>query len=139
MFFDNYSAYVTRSFKQIEAEAIPTEVIKKPHIEGLCYNNLIFNEVDWYFTHRNEQYDEPDYIFFNRMDDEMDKPLLSPKVMFEEVFSGKNGRFRDWWYASLYDDYLIFYSPYREEWTKPVRAWKCYKHTIFDEEGEPIH
>ncbi len=120
--------------KQVEAEAVPEEELAKPYLEGLCYNNLLFNDVDEYFTHR----DGPDYVFYERMEGEEDKPLLTSKIMFEEVFSLENGRFQHWWYARMYDEYLVLYSPHREEWSKPVRAWKCYECRAFDENGKPV-
>ena len=36
-------------------------------------------------------------------------------MMEERIFSHENGRFRNWWYADLYDDLIVFYSPLKDE------------------------
>ena len=48
--------------------------------------------------------------------------------MKERIFSHASGRFRNWWYADMYEDLLIFYSPYKdeEENPKPMKAWRRY-------------
>lgn len=40
----------------------------------------------------------------------------------------ENERFRNWWYADLYDDLIVFYSPFRdgEKGAAPVKAWRRY-------------
>ena len=38
----------------------------------------------------------------------------------------------------MYDDHLVLYSPYRNEWSEPVRAWKVYEHVHFGVDGKPI-
>ncbi len=45
--------------------------------------------------------------------------------MEERIFSHENGRFRNWWYADLYDGLIVFYSPFRdgEKGAAPVKAW----------------
>ena len=134
--FDNDTGYVAKYMKQVEAEAVPDRELAETYIEGLCYNNLVFNEADYHFTRENEYNGGPDYVFFERMEDEENKPLLTPKIMFEEIFNIKRGKFMNWWYASMYDEYLVFYSPYRERWDKPVRAWKCYERTKFGKNGK---
>lgn len=135
--FDNDTGKVAKYMKQVEAEGVPTEHLERPHVKGLCYNNLVFNATDWHFTFENEYNNGPEYVFFERRDSDEDKPLLTPKIMFEEIFNIRSCRFMNWWYASMYDDYLVFYSPYREEWDKPVRAWKCYERTKFGKKGKP--
>lgn len=49
-------------------------------------------------------------------------------MMEERIFSHENGRFRNWWYADLYDDPIVFYSPFRdrEKGAAPVKAWRRY-------------
>ena len=48
--------------------------------------------------------------------------------MEELVFSHARGRFRNWWYADMYDDLLVLYPPLKvEEVTpKPVKARRRY-------------
>lgn len=124
MLFFEEGASVTRYMKRIDTDSLTEMDLSAPHIEGICYNNLLFNEVDWHFTKSSERGECPEYNFFG---DKIDGPdLLSPEVMFEEVFSHKNGRFRSWWKARLYDDFLIFYSPYSEDCAAPVKAWRKY-------------
>ena len=52
-------------------------------------------------------------------------------MMKEQVFSHENGRFRNWWYADLYDDLIVFYSPLKDgdsgdRDAAPVKAWRRY-------------
>ena len=46
--------------------------------------------------------------------------------MGELVFSHARGRFRNWWYADMYDDLLVLYPPFKVEGVtpKPVKAWR---------------
>lgn len=123
LFFED-GASVTRYMKRIDADSLAEADLAAPHVEGICYNNLLFNEVDWYFTRSNEKGERPEYNFFG---DKVDGPnLLSPEIMFEEVFSHKNGRFRNWWRARLYVDLLVFYPPHLEDDGAPVNAWRKY-------------
>lgn len=48
--------------------------------------------------------------------------------MGELVFSHARGRFRNWWYADMYDDLLVLYPPFKVEGMtpKPVKAWRRY-------------
>ena len=80
------------------------------------------------FTYAHEHKGAPEYAFWNEDVAHENLPPLSFEIMQHEVFNHENGRFRDWWYASLYDDYLVFYSPYDPERRQPpVKAWKRYK------------
>mgnify|MGYP004498671253 CR=1 FL=1 len=44
----------------------------------------------------------------------------------ELVFSHARGRFRNWWYADMYDDLLVLYPPFKVEGVtpKPVKTWR---------------
>ena len=54
--------------------------------------------------------------------------LFTCRMMEERIFSHENGRFRNWWYADLYDGLIVFYSPFRdgEKGAAPVKAWRRY-------------
>ena len=124
MLFFEEGASVTRYMKRVDVDTLTDEELSAQHLEGICYNNLLFNEVDRHFTWRNEHNGAPEYNFFG---DKMDGPnLLTPEIMYEEVFSHKNGRFINWWRASLYENLLVFYSPYSNQGDKPVKAWRKY-------------
>lgn len=124
LFFED-GASVSRYMKRIDATEIDDAVLDRPCIEGICYNNLLFNEVDRHFTWTSERGESPEYNFFGDQEDGPD--LLTPEVMFDEVFSHKNGRFRDWWRAKLYDDLLVFLSPFESHGDSPVKAWRLYE------------
>ncbi len=49
-------------------------------------------------------------------------------MMEERIFSHENGGFRNWWYADLYDNLIVFYSPFKdgEKSAAPVKAWRRY-------------
>ncbi len=125
MLFFEEGGSVTRYMKRVDVDALTSSDLEAEHAEGICYNNLLFNEADRHFTWRNERDECPEYAFFEDMPDGHD--LLTPEIMFREVFSHENGRFRNWWYARLYDDLLVFYSPYKEDGCKPVKAWRRYE------------
>lgn len=128
MVFDGPGGSVSRYMCRIDVEGIPKDELNKPHAEGICFNNLLFNEVDGYLAY-SEKFKDGSYELFGTKNEEGGGPLFTTKLMMEEIFSHKNGRFRDWWYASLYKDYLVFYSPFKIEGkvSKPVKAWKCYE------------
>lgn len=126
LFFED-GASVTRYMKRIDVDTLTEVELAAPHIDGICYNNLLFNHVDRYFTRRSEQGECPEYNFFG---DQIDGPeLLTPKIMFDEIFSHENGWFLNWWRAKLYDDLLVFYSPHERHGDAPVKAWRKYEQT----------
>ncbi len=63
-------------------------------------------------------------------------PLYTCRLMKEQVFSRENGRFRNWWYADMHEDLLVFYSPCKdeEEKPKPVKAWRRYNQVWHNED-----
>ena len=125
MAFDNGSDSVTRYLRRVDSESVPPDLGSVAHEEGICYSNLLFNEVDEHFTRRSKDGKCPEYNFWGFEDDGPD--ILTPKVMQEEVFSHKNGRFLNWWYADMYQDWLVFFSPFdpgKKE--PPVKAWMRY-------------
>ena len=133
MFFDGDSISVTRYMRRCDAEGIPQEELNKPYSEGVCYSNLLPNEVYEYFTERAPK---PYSAEGEDEKHEIDIGEIPPKTAFEEIFSGKHGWFHHWWYARLYQDYLVFYSPcvfqVKDDkpavmWDKPVKAWMRYE------------
>lgn len=128
MIFDDPAGPVSCCMRQVEAEAVPSVELDRPHVDGICFSNLFFNEVDAHFEYARCNGESLEYVFFEPAEGEEGLPLLTPKVMQEEIFSHKAGKLLHWWPASLYDEYLILYSPHREHWPKPVRAWKAYLH-----------
>ena len=128
MVFDGWNDPVTRCMRRIATDAPPEDLAEMAHADGIIYNNLLFNEVDSHFTYAHEHKGAPEYAFWNEDVAHENLPPLSFEIMQHEVFNHENGRFRDRWYASLYDDYLVFYSPYDPERRQPpVKAWKRYK------------
>lgn len=128
MVFDGWNDPVTRCMRRIATDAPPEDLAEMAHADGIIYNNLLFNEVDSHFTYAHEHKGAPEYAFWNEDVAHENLPPLSFEIMQHEVFNHENGRFHDWWYASLYDDYLVFYSPYDPERRQPpVKAWKRYK------------
>ena len=138
MVFKSLYGYVSKFMKQVDVESVSSEDLSKPYVEGLCCNNLLFHALDRHFAYENKYHNAPEYEFFELELSSEDKPLLTAKVVFEEIFSLKNGKFRDWWFARMYDDCLVLYSPYRNKCSKPVRVWKVYEHVHFDADGKPI-
>lgn len=137
MVFGACSDSVTRYMRRIATDDLPEDLSTLPHADGIVYNNLLFNEVDRHFTRAHEQGDAPEYAFWDDQVHYENLPPLTFEVMQREVFSHKNGRFRNWWYASLYDDYLVFYSPCDPERRRPpVKAWKRYEQVWPKEEAE---
>ena len=60
-------------------------------------------------------------------------------MMKEQIFSHENGRFRNWWYADLYDDLIVFYSPLKDgdsgdRDAAPAKAWRRYSQVWRSEE-----
>lgn len=123
LFFED-GASVSRYMKRVDPDEITMEELDAPCEEGICYSNLLFNEVDWWYTRKSEDGERPEYNFFG---DQQDGPdLLTPKIMFDDVFSHRNGRFKNWWRARLYKDLLVFLSPYEDNGDSPVKAWRRY-------------
>lgn len=122
MVFDGGSASVTRYLKRVDASSIDAA---DGGTGGICFNNLLFNDVDSYYSLKSRRGECPEYEFFD--DDDESAPKLTTRMMFEEVFSGENGRFRNWWFADMSEDLLILYRPYDPARRMPLKAWKRYE------------
>ena len=125
MVFDPPGNRVTRYLLRVGTDTLPVRI--DGGIDGLVWNNLLFNELDSWFTCKSSRGDCPEYEFFGGAAEVERNPLLTPKIVCDEVLSNKNGRFRNWWYACLTKDLLVFYSPYDPERITPVKAWRRYE------------
>lgn len=115
MVFDT-EPHVTRYMKRICVDDLPENLADLPCTEGYIYNNLLFNAVDSHFTWEWEHGGKAfDYSW----------GYLSPRRIEEEVFSGRNGRYRDWWYCRNFADYIVFYGT--REMDVPLKAWMRYE------------
>lgn len=124
MVFDS-EPWVTRYMKRIDVDDLPESLAGDPCVEGYIYNNLLFNSVDSHFTWAWK---------ISGKDGEYDWDHLTPRRISEEVFSGANGRFRDWWYCRNYADYIVLYAT--REMDVPLKAWRRYDQVWDDEEDE---
>lgn len=128
MIFDSPSAPVSRYMRRIDAESLGKNELDSAHKSGICFNNLLFNEVGWFVDSKHESSGEPDYEILGNPGDPDRGPLFTCCMMEERIFSHENGRFHNWWYADLYDDLIVFYAPFKdgEKDTVPVKAWRRY-------------
>ena len=125
MVFDDPSGAVSRYMRRVDSELVPSDLTDMRHTDGICHSNLLLNEIDEHLAGEDKWREASEYNFFG--DDEDGGKLLTPKVMQEEIFSCKNGRFLHWWYARMYEDWLVFWSPFDPKRAKfPVKAWKQY-------------
>lgn len=139
MFFDGPSAPVSRYMRRIDAESLGKDELAREHKSGICFNNLLFNEVDWFVGSEHESNGEPDYEILGNPGEPDRGPLFTCRMMEEQIFSHENGRFRNWWYADLYDDLIVFYSPLKDgdsgdRNAAPVKAWGRYSQVWRSEE-----
>lgn len=132
MVFDPPSDCVTRYLLRVGTDTLPIQI--NGGIDGLIWNNLLFNDLDSWFTLESSRGDCPEYDFFGDSTEAEQGPLLTPKIVSDVVLSDKNGRFRNWWYARLTDDLLVFYSPYDPDRKTPVKAWRRYEQNWTDED-----
>ena len=68
MFFDGPSARVSRYMRRIDAESLGKDELTREHKSGICFNNLLFNEVDWFVGSKHESNGEPDYEILGNPD-----------------------------------------------------------------------
>lgn len=53
--FDEPSAPVSRYMRRIDAESLGKDELAREHTSGVCFNNLLFNEVDWFVDSKRER------------------------------------------------------------------------------------
>ena len=128
MFFDGPSARVSRYMRRIDAESLGKDELAREHKSGICFNNLLFNEVDWFIGSKHKSSGEPDYEILGNPSEPDRDPLFTCRMMEKRIFSYENGRFRNWWYADLYDDLIVFYTSLKDgkKNAVPVKAWRRY-------------
>ena len=112
----------------LEAESLGEDELAREHKSGICFSNLLSNEVGWFVDRKHESSGGPDYEILGNPGEPDRGPLFTCRMMEEQILSNENGRFRNWWYADLYDDLIVFYAPFRdgEKGAAPVKAWRRY-------------
>ena len=55
MIFDGPSAPVSRYVRRIDAESLDKDELAREHKSGICFNNLLFNGVDWFVGSKHER------------------------------------------------------------------------------------
>lgn len=78
MFFDGPSARVSRYMRRIDAESLGKDELAREHKSGICFNNLLFNEVDWFVGGKHESNGEPDYEILGNPDLSFMGPETAP-------------------------------------------------------------
>lgn len=136
MIFDDPCGPVSRYMRRIDAESLGKDELACDHKSGICFSNLLFNEVDWFVGRKHKSNGEPDYEILGNPGEPDRGPLFTCRMMEDRIFSHENGRFRNWWYADMYDNLLVFYSPFKdeEETPVPVKAWRRYEQVWRGEE-----
>ena len=128
MVFDDPRGPVSRYMRRIDAESLGKDELAREHKSGVCFSNLLLNEVGWFVDRKHESSGEPDYEILGNPGEPDRGPLFTCRMMEEQIFSNENGRFRNWWHADVYDDLIVFYAPFRdgEKGAAPVKAWRRY-------------
>jgi len=124
MAFDEPVNRVTRYLQRCSiSEAAQAVSDERGFLDGYVYSNLLYDHVARHFSGR----DCSPYAVEKRelRYDGTLTPLVTPKVMDEEIFSHKNGRFRHWWYGKMGRDCLILYS--EAEMVSPTRLWRVFE------------
>lgn len=129
MVFDDSCDQVSRYMRRIDAESLSSKELDRAHKSGIYFSNLLFNEVDSFVSIWHERNAEPDYETLGNPGEPDRGSLFTCRLMKDIIFSHARGRFRNWWYADMYEDILVFYSPFKDEQDapKPVKAWRCYQ------------
>lgn len=92
------------------------------------FSDQLFNDVAPFTDSWHKSEGEPEYELFGNLGEPDNGLLFTYRLMGELVFSHARGRFRNWWYADMYDDLLVLYPPFKVEGMtpKPVKAWRRY-------------
>lgn len=81
MFFDDPSAPVSRYMRRIDAESLSKDELAREHKSGICFNNLLFNEVDWFVGSKHKSNGEPDYEILGNPGEPDRGPLFTCRMM----------------------------------------------------------
>lgn len=136
MVFDDPRGPVSRYMRRIDAESLGSSELTRDHKSGICFSNLLFNEVDRFASGNHKGDGFSDYELLGTPGEKDRGPLFTCRLMEEQIFSHENGRSRNWWYADMYDDLLVFYSPLKDEENSstPVKAWRRYNQVWREEQ-----
>lgn len=93
MIFGPPGDHVTRYLLRVGTDTLPARI--DGGIDRLVWNNLLFNEVDTWFTYHSSRRDCTEYAFFGVESETEQKSLLTSEIASDTVFSHKNGRFRN--------------------------------------------
>lgn len=131
MVFDNHRNPVSRYMRRVDAESLGQDELARNHRGGVFFSDRLFNDVAQFTNSWHKSECEPEYELFGNPGEPDAGPLFTYRLMEELVFSHAYGRFRNWWYADMYDDLLVLYPPFKVEGAapKPVKAWSRYDQT----------
>jgi hypothetical protein len=119
--FDNADIYVTRYMRRALGSAAPFEA--NAH-RGIFYNEeLFFDEVEKYFVKKLKNGEAPDYEYYYA-DWAEGKPLLTPRIMHEDVFHNQKTAFRYWFRATLSEQSLVIYGQEDTSLANPLKVWR---------------
>lgn len=118
--FDDGGIRVTRYMRRTSKSLLPARFDAQ---QGVLYNEeRFFDEVDEYFTKKSDCGEAPDYEFF---DEEYahGNPLLTPRIVREEVFDNAERGFRHWYRAALSERSLAIFNRDDASYSSPLEAW----------------
>ncbi len=84
MLFNGPSARVSRYMRRIDAESLGKDELAREHKSGVCFNNLLSNEVDWFLDHKHESSGEPDYEILGSPGEPDRDPLFTCRMMGDQ-------------------------------------------------------
>lgn len=99
---------------------------------GIFFSDQLCNDVAQFTDSWHKSESKPEYELFGNPGEPDTGPLFTYHLMEELAFSHARGRFRDRWYADMYDDLLVLYLPFKVEGAapKPVRALRRYDQVL---------
>lgn len=118
--FDDGGIRVARYMRRASEDGLPSS--PDAH-RGVLYNEeRFFDEADEYFTEKIDRGGAPDYEFF---DEEYahGNPLLTPRIVREEVFDNAEKDFRYWYRATLSERSLAIFTQDDVAYSSPFKAW----------------
>ena len=112
----------------VDAESLGQNVLAHTRRSWVFFSDQLFNEVALFTDSWHKSESEPEYELFGNLGEPDSGLLFTYRPMEELVFSHARGRFRNWWYADMYDDLLVLYPSFKVKGVtpKPVKAWRRY-------------
>lgn len=128
MVFDDPRGPVSRYMRRVDAGSLTQDELACGHRSGVFFSDQLFNDVAQFTDSWHKSEGEPEYELFGNLGEPDSGLLFTYRLMEKLVFSHARGRFRNWWYADMYDDLLVLYPPFKVEGVtpKPVKAWRRY-------------